>query len=87
MKNNNINTLIYKSVKEQEILMKDERNIQINEKSSYAVSKVMNYILIGLLFLSGVFMKDFTWLFIISIVIIIKFILTIGYSIYYNKTI
>lgn len=87
MKSKNTDNLIYKSAREQQILMNDERNIRINEKVAYSVSKIMSYIFIGLLFITGGFMKDFTCLFIISIVIIIKFILTMIYLRYYNKTI
>lgn len=85
MKNVKGDSLLSKSLKEQKILMQDERFIQINEKVACSVSKIMNWILIALLFITGVTIKNYTALFIVSIIIIIKFILTIIFSYYYNK--
>lgn len=81
--NNNITKPDY--LKEQEIIMKDERFIQINEKAAFKVSKIMDWILIGLLFFAGVYMKDMTNLFIVSIIVVVKFTLTLIYSRYYSK--
>lgn len=83
--NNKENGLLSKSLKEQKILMQDERFIQINERVSCSVSKIMNWIFGILLFVTGVAIKNMTALFLISIIIIIKLILTIIYSYYYNK--
>lgn len=86
MKNNDDNTLLSKSIKEQQILRNDERFISINEKASNSVSKIMNYILVALLF-SSAYIRNFTVLFVISILIIIKLVLTLFYFYYYNKKI
>ena len=83
--NNKENGLLSKSLKEQKILMQDERFIQINERVSCSVSMIMNWIFGILLFVTGVAIKNMTALFLISIIIIIKLILTIIYSYYYNK--
>lgn len=85
MKNVKGDSLLSKSLKEQKIFMQDERFIQINEKVACSVSKIMNWIFVILLFVTGLAMKNMTALFLISIIIIIKFILTIIYSYYYNK--
>lgn len=85
MKSKDNNNLLSKSVKEQKIIMNDERFIGINEKTSHSVSNIMNLVLIALLFITGVVIKDFTCLLIISSIIIIKLILTLIYSYYYNK--
>lgn len=87
MKNNNVKTLFSNSLKEQKTIINDERFITINEKVSHSVSKIMNWILVALLFITGSILKSFTCLFIISAIIIIKFLLTISYSYYYNKKI
>ncbi|MEG2016964.1 MAG: hypothetical protein RR128_00730 [Clostridium sp.] len=87
MKKDNNEGFIIKSFKEQQIILKDERHININEKTSEAVSKIMNWIFIALLFITGVVMKNYTCLFMVSIIIIAKTILTIGYSYYYSHKI
>lgn len=87
MKDNNAKTLFSNSVKEQKILLNDERFTTINEKVSHSVSKVMNWLLVALLFITGSIFKNFTCLFIISAIVILKFLLTIIYSYYYNKKI
>lgn len=87
MKKDNKEGFIIKSFKEQQIILKDERHININEKTSEAVSKVMNWIFLALLFITGVIMKDYICLLMVSIIIIIKTILTIGYSYYYSQKI
>lgn len=61
MKSKNFGTLLSKSAREQEILMKDERNISINEKSTYSASKIMNYIFIGLLFIVIITAKEYNF--------------------------
>ena len=86
MKFNSDNSFLSKASKEQKILMNDERFIGINEKTSHSVSKIMNWVFIVLLFVTGISLKNFTALFIISFIIIIKFVLTLCYSYYYNKT-
>lgn len=61
MKSKNFGTLLSKSAREQEILMKDERNISINEKATYSASKIMNYIFIGLLFIVIITAKEYNF--------------------------
>lgn len=85
MKNNK--DFLKKSFKEQQIILNDERHLNIHEKTSHSVSKMMNLILIALLFITGTLMKDYISLFIVSIVIIIKLVLTIIYSYYYSRNI
>lgn len=85
MKNNK--DFLKKSFKEQQIILNDERQINIHEKTSHSVSKLMNIILIALLFITGTLMKDYVSLFIVSIVTIIKLVLTIIYSYYYSRKI
>lgn len=84
MKRDNNEGFIKKSFKEQQIILKDERHININEKTSDAVSKIMNWFFIALLFITGVVMKNYMCLLMVSIIIIVKTILTIGYSCYYS---
>lgn len=86
MKVNTAADLLSNSAKEQKILMNDERFIEINEKTSHTVSKIMNWLLFALLFITGAIMKNYAALFIISSIIIVKFILTLACSYYYNKT-
>lgn len=80
----NTKTLLQTSFKEQQVLLNDERHININEKTSHSVSKIMNWILFALLFITGVLMKEYTTLFIISVLIIIKLILTLIYTYHYS---
>lgn len=86
MKVNTTADLLSNSAKEQKILMNDERFIEINEKTSHSVSKIMNWLLFALLFVTGAILKNYVTLFIISSIIIVKLILTLMYSYYYNKT-
>lgn len=84
MKNSNNESLIKRSFKEQQIILNDERHLNINEKTSHSVSKVMSWIMVALLFITGVVIKNYTCLFIISVLTIIKLILTVIYSYYYS---
>lgn len=87
MKIDTIKRILFKSINEQEILMGDERFISINEKTSYSVSKAINWLLIALLFITGAMMKNYTSVFIVALIIIAKFTLTIIYSFYYSNKI
>ncbi|MGL4374702.1 MAG: hypothetical protein ACRCS6_12990 [Turicibacter sp.] len=87
MLKNTGNTVNSKIAKEMKLLEKDERLVQIREKTAHSVSQIMNYILLALLWTTAVFMKNMTCLFIISILITIKFTLTLIYTLHYNKTV
>lgn len=87
MTNNSNEGLLKRSFKEQQIILNDERHLSINEKVAYSVSKIMSWILFALLFITGAIMKDYTALFIVSMLTIIKLILTIIYSYYYSRKI
>jgi len=71
--------------KQKNINVTDERNVLIKEKSSYSVSRIMNYVFIILLILSFIFKMNIMVSFFIISVIIIKLILMIIYSDYYSK--
>lgn len=76
--------LFQKSFNTQQVLLKDERHLSINEKTSTSVSKIMNWLMILLLFFTGVVIKNTLCLLLISLLTIIKLILTIFYSYYYS---
>lgn len=71
--------------KQKNINVKDERNTLIKEKTSYSVSRIMNYVFIILLILSFIFKMNIMVSILILSVIIIKLILMIIYSDYYSK--
>lgn len=87
MKSEGVRSLLCNSAKEQKVLMNDERFLTINEKVSHSVSKIMNWILIALLFITAVLMKSYIGWAIISGIIVTKFVLTLIYVYYYNRKI
>ncbi|HEY5562381.1 MAG TPA: hypothetical protein VIK72_11620 [Clostridiaceae bacterium] len=67
------------------IEVSDERNTRIREKSGYMVSKIMNYMICGLVLALGFMNVNKTILITVAFLPLVSLVLAIIFSIYYSK--